>query len=85
MVLNIRDGDEFMREIIKVTESKEDIISGYETRDEALAYIVGSIGTMRVMALDLLETEVSKGVTDYLDNREDEFRKIADKLPYFNQ
>ncbi len=85
MVLNIRDGDEFIREIIKVTESKDDIISGYGTRDEALAYIAGSIGTMRIMALDLLEIDVSKGVTDYLDKREDEFRKIADKLPYFNR
>lgn len=30
MILNIKDGDEFIREIIKVIESKEDIISGYE-------------------------------------------------------
>lgn len=81
MVLAIRSGDEFMREIIKLTEADESIISGFETRDEVLQYIAGSIGTKRLMTLNLLEPEAAKGMVEYLDKKEDEFRKIADRLP----
>lgn len=77
----MRSGDEFMREIIKLAEAAEDIVPGFDTREEALQYIAGTIGTMRVMSIHLLESEVSKGLIEYLDKKEEELRNIADQLP----
>jgi len=80
MVLDIRSGDEFMQEIIKIAEVAEDIVVDYDNKNEAMAYTVGTIGSLKVMALDLLEPEVSKDIIEYLDKKENELRNIALKL-----
>jgi len=81
MVLEMRSGDEFIREVIKLAETAEDIVRGFDTREEALQYIAGTIGTLRVLSLNLLEPDVYGELIKYLDKREDELRDIAKKLP----
>lgn len=69
--------------VMKIVESSTNFITSFDTYPEALAHITGTIGTLRIVLVELIDMDkypdVFNNMMDYLDKKENFLLHMANK------
>lgn len=81
MTLNNVCTEEVMKAILKVAIEKDEDVHIQATDKEAVAFVKGSVGSLKTLSLYLFDTDTSKEIVKHLNDQEKHLRGIAIRRP----